>query len=47
MLETSEIIKLTNNGNAEAHFSWVLSEYRVFHVNKEEGKIEAGKSIDV
>lgn len=40
-LETTEVIRLTNNGNATASFQWVLSEQKVFTVNIEKGDIPA------
>jgi len=43
-LETTEILKLTNFGNATAHFKWNLSEQKVFLVSCEEGDLAAGKS---
>ncbi|CAD8092149.1 unnamed protein product [Paramecium primaurelia] len=46
-LETGEIVRLTNNGNATAFFQWLVSEQKVFTVNIEKGEILSGKYIDV
>lgn len=46
-LETTETLRLTNNGNATAHFNWLCSEQRVFTVNVEKGELQAGKYMDI
>lgn len=46
-LETYEILKLQNKGNATAKFKWVLPENKVFMVNVVEGEIASGKTLDL
>lgn len=45
-METSEILRLTNNGNAEAKFRWITSEKKIFTVKPEEGVVPNGKYIE-
>ncbi len=45
-METSEILRLTNNGNAEAKFKWITSEKKIFSVKPEEGTVPNGKYIE-
>ena len=37
---TTEILKLTNNGNATAHFKWKLPEECNFTIDPIEGSVE-------
>jgi hypothetical protein len=46
-METSETIKLTNNGNAPGKFKFLLSDKRVFTTSPEEGEVPSASSIDV
>jgi hypothetical protein len=46
-LETSETVRLTNAGNANANFKWVVSEQRVFFVSVAEGTVPASKFLDI
>lgn len=46
-LETYEILKLSNKGNAIAKFKWILPENKVFMVNTVEGEIGSGKTLDL
>ncbi|CAD8106047.1 unnamed protein product [Paramecium primaurelia] len=45
-METSEILRLTNNGNAEAKFKWITSEKKLFYVKPEEGVVASGKHLE-
>lgn len=36
-METIEILRLTNNGNADAKFKWITSDKKIFIVKPEEG----------
>jgi len=40
---TTEILKLTNNGNATAHFKWKLPEECNFTIDPIEGSVEGKK----
>jgi len=40
---TTEILKLTNNGNATAHFKWKLPEECNFTIDPLEGSVEGKK----
>ena len=31
-METAEIVRLTNNGNAEAKYKWITTEKKIFYV---------------
>jgi len=46
-METQEIVRLTNNGNADAKFKWYTNEKKVFFVNPEEGVVPNGKYLEV
>ncbi|CAD8120827.1 unnamed protein product [Paramecium sonneborni] len=45
-METSEILRLNNNGNAEAKFKWITSEKKLFYVEPEEGIVASGKYLE-
>ena len=45
-METSEILRLTKKGNAEAKFKWVTSEKKLFYVKPEEGIVGSGKYLE-
>jgi hypothetical protein len=40
---TSEILILSNNGNAAASFTWIIPNESFFTVDPMKGKVEAGK----
>ena len=46
-METTELLRLTNNGNAPGKFKWVHSEKRLFNVIPEEGEVPAASWIDL
>lgn len=45
-METTETVRLTNNGNAEARFKWFTSEKKIFFVQPEEGSVPSGKYLE-
>ena len=46
-METSENIKLTNNGNAAAKFKFLLTDKRIFYTTPEEGEVPSQSTIEV
>jgi hypothetical protein len=46
-METSEVIKVTNNGNAPGKFKWNLAEKQIFTVLPEEGEVPAYSNIEI
>ncbi len=45
-METVEIIKLTNNGNAAGKFKFLLDK-KIFFANPEEGEVPSNSTIEV
>lgn len=45
-METIEILRLTNNGNADAKFKWITSDKKIFSVKPEEGVVTFGKYLE-
>lgn len=46
-LETSETIRITNDGNAAGRFKWIHAEKRIFQASPEDGEVPAGGFLDV
>lgn len=46
-METSEPVRLTNNGNAGAKFKFMVNDRRLFVAIPEEGEVSAGGFLDV
>ncbi|CAD8117028.1 unnamed protein product [Paramecium sonneborni] len=45
-METIEILRLTNNGNADAKFKWITSDKKTFTVKPEDGIVPFGKYFE-
>lgn len=41
-----EILRLTNNGNADAKFKWITAEKKTFSVKPEEGVVPFGRNVE-
>ncbi len=46
-LETSEPLRITNNGNAPGKFKFLHTDKRIFTANPEEGEVPAGGFLDI
>ena len=46
-METSEVIKLTNNGNSAGKFKFLLTDKRIFYTTPEEGEVPSQSTIEV
>ena len=46
-LETTEIVRIINNGNAPGKFKWTLSDRKIFTVFPEEGVVQNGSFLDL
>ena len=46
-LETSETVRLVNNGNAPGKFKWTLTDRKIFTVIPEEGVVQNGSYLDL
>ena len=44
---TNEIVKLTNNGNAAAHYEWKMPDDCAFKIQNMKGYVQAGEVLDV
>ena len=44
---TTEIVKLTNNGNAAAHYEWKMPEDCAFKIEKMKSAVPSGETIGV
>lgn len=46
-MQTSEILTLSNNGNAKASFTWLIPQDSFFTIDPLKGMVEAGKKKDI
>ena len=46
-METSETIRVTNNGNAAGKFKWIMTEKQIFSAIPDEGEVPAYSSLDI
>lgn len=45
-METAEIVRLTNNGNADAKYKWITTDKKIFFVQPEGGVVPSGKYVE-
>jgi hypothetical protein len=46
-METNEVIRISNNGNAPGKFKWILTEKQIFTASPEEGEVPSKSYLDV
>ena len=46
-METSELVRITNNGNAAGKFKWIMTDKQIFTASPDEGEVPAYSNIDV
>ena len=47
VMYTTEVIKLTNHGNAAAEYEWRFMEGSPFSIEKMKGQVESGETLHV
>ena len=45
-METAEIVRFTNHGNAEAKYKWITGDKKIIYVVPESGAVPSGKDIE-
>lgn len=46
-METHEIVRITNNGNAPGKFKWSHTEKQIFTAHPDEGEVAAYSHLDI